>query len=151
MIDQIEKPLVLVQTSGVGVAQSESFAGLKLTVDLHPAVAWAPVADPDPAASWGAWEFWVECEGGMLPNGTLGVLPTGHFLAWNRETGARWNFIDPTKAETFCVFWNGHAAQTRMTNPFKGSVASELAWEDIAPAIQAEMDRLETPAPPASE
>lgn len=125
----------------MGDVTAESFAGLRLTVNLAPAVAWTPVADQT-GAEWGPWEFWVNCQGGELPNGTLGVMPTGDFLCWNRETGQRWNFIDPKKAENFCVFWNGHGARTRMTDPFKGSVESKVAYDEIAPAIQAEMDRM---------
>lgn len=120
---KVETSLAVEASSGMGLVQAESFAGLKLNVDLRPAVAFTPVADPD-RKDWGPWEFWIDCKGGELPNGTLGIMPTGHFLCWNRETGERWTFVDAKKAEMFCVLWNGPGPEAKGPCPNCGVVDS---------------------------
>lgn len=114
----------------------------KLVLDFRAGVEFTPTADPSDA-TWGAWECWLNCKGGELPNGTAGIVPTGDWLCWNRdEPDQKFGFADPKMAETFCVYHNGPGERTRVVDPFKGARESAIRFEDVAPAIEAEMVKL---------
>lgn len=97
------------------------------------ALAWAPGRDPKINWSkWGAWEAWAFCKEGDLPDGRVGLIPTGDWIAWDSATGAQLGFKTRYLAEGWALYMN-EGKRTRIVDPLRGGFSeSRLKYDEIA-------------------
>lgn len=100
-------------------------------------VLFTPTRDPAAQQSWGRWECWRNCTEGALENGTVGLVPTGDWIAWDSESGRVFGFPKQESAEQLCVLQNGDSP-TRVMDPFAGDRASEWTLEQVRALLPTE-------------
>lgn len=85
---------------------------------------------PGDAERWGRWECWRDCKEGILENGTVGLVPTGDWIAWDSLSGTTIGFPQCTSAEQLCALQND-SKPTRVVDPFVGESASRWTQEQV--------------------
>lgn len=119
--------------------------------DLAGGASWRPVRPADfDASAWGAWECWEHCKIGTLPNGAVGAMPSGDWVAWDSASGRMFGFASRKAAEMMAVLQNENAP-TRVVH-FDGSFeASSMSFDDVHTQVETQMQREADAAEAASQ
>jgi hypothetical protein len=126
-----------------GGSSEDAIATFMEHLELKGGGTWWPVRPSDfDDSAWGAWEAWEFMKIGELPNGAVGAIPTGEWIAWNSKTGAHLVCSAALNArftaERVCVL-NNHGAPTRIVFKDGAAVASDVDFDGLLAQLPPEV------------